>query len=97
MTPQRFFPFWFVCRGGIVFWADSIGSGYICTRLKKWEEVYGSFFKPSRFLEKRAMKGMPLVRALFTSSIFFFCSLWGALMSLIIISLNLASWINGLG
>lgn len=61
-----------MCRGGIVFWADSIGSGYICTRLKKWEEVYGSFFKPSRFLEKRAMKGMPLVRALFTSSIFFF-------------------------
>eukprot|EP00268_Persea_americana_P001832 TRINITY_DN1054_c0_g1_i1.p1 TRINITY_DN1054_c0_g1~~TRINITY_DN1054_c0_g1_i1.p1 ORF type:complete len:725 (+),score=166.25 TRINITY_DN1054_c0_g1_i1:161-2335(+) len=47
-------------RGGIVFWADSVGSGYIFTKLKKWAELYGSFFKPSGFLEERAMKGMPL-------------------------------------
>ncbi|RWR83125.1 peroxisomal fatty acid beta-oxidation multifunctional protein AIM1 [Cinnamomum micranthum f. kanehirae] len=47
-------------RGGIVFWADSLGSGYIFTKLKKWAELYGSFFKPSRLLEERAMKGMPL-------------------------------------
>ncbi|XP_043706405.1 peroxisomal fatty acid beta-oxidation multifunctional protein AIM1-like isoform X2 [Telopea speciosissima] len=47
-------------RGGIVFWADSIGSKYIFTSLKKWSEVYGSFFKPSKFLEERARKGMTL-------------------------------------
>ncbi|XP_077219340.1 enoyl-CoA hydratase/isomerase family [Tasmannia lanceolata] len=47
-------------RGGIVFWADSIGSSYIYTSLKKWAEAYGSFYRPSRFLEERAMKGMPL-------------------------------------
>ncbi|XP_010254066.1 PREDICTED: peroxisomal fatty acid beta-oxidation multifunctional protein AIM1 [Nelumbo nucifera] len=50
-------------RGGIVFWADSIGSGYIYSSLKKWSETYGSvsgFFKPCRFLEERAAKGMPL-------------------------------------
>ncbi|XP_042491006.1 peroxisomal fatty acid beta-oxidation multifunctional protein AIM1-like [Macadamia integrifolia] len=47
-------------RGGIVFWADSIGSEYIFTSLKKWSEVYGSFFKPSKFLEERARKGMTL-------------------------------------
>eukprot|EP00262_Sarcandra_glabra_P015136 TRINITY_DN459_c1_g1_i1.p1 TRINITY_DN459_c1_g1~~TRINITY_DN459_c1_g1_i1.p1 ORF type:complete len:726 (+),score=149.29 TRINITY_DN459_c1_g1_i1:112-2289(+) len=47
-------------RGGIVFWADSIGSSYIYKRLKKWAEAYGGFFEPSSFLKERAMKGMPL-------------------------------------
>ncbi|KAF6164422.1 hypothetical protein GIB67_025248 [Kingdonia uniflora] len=47
-------------RGGIVFWADLVGPQHIYTSLKKWSEVYGSFFKPSEFLEKRAMKGIPL-------------------------------------
>ncbi|XP_042497276.1 peroxisomal fatty acid beta-oxidation multifunctional protein AIM1-like [Macadamia integrifolia] len=47
-------------RGGIVFWADTIGSEYLFTTLKKWSELYGSFFKPSKFLEERARKGMTL-------------------------------------
>lgn len=47
-------------RGGIVFWADSVGPSHIYTCLKKWAEAYGSFFKPSRFLEERAKKGIPL-------------------------------------
>ncbi|XP_043724617.1 peroxisomal fatty acid beta-oxidation multifunctional protein AIM1-like [Telopea speciosissima] len=54
-------------RGGIVFWADSIGSEYIFTSLKKWSEVYGSFFKPSKFLEERARKGMTLSAPAVTS------------------------------
>ncbi|KAF8400813.1 hypothetical protein HHK36_014115 [Tetracentron sinense] len=51
-------------RGGLIFWADSIGPGHIYTSLKKWSEAYGNFFKPSKFLEERATKGMPLVRTL---------------------------------
>ncbi|EOY29700.1 Enoyl-CoA hydratase/isomerase family, putative isoform 4 [Theobroma cacao] len=48
--------------GGIMFWADTIGAKYIYTSLKKWSALYGPFFRPSRFLEERAMKGIPLVR-----------------------------------
>ncbi|CAN6456522.1 unnamed protein product [Victoria cruziana] len=47
-------------RGGIIFWADTVGAGYIYSRLKKWAELYGPFYKPSAFLEQRAAKGLPL-------------------------------------
>ncbi|XP_010915852.1 peroxisomal fatty acid beta-oxidation multifunctional protein [Elaeis guineensis] len=47
-------------RGGIVFWADTVGADYINSRLKKWAEVYGGFFKPASYLEERAKKGLPL-------------------------------------
>ncbi|KAJ0090227.1 hypothetical protein Patl1_13270 [Pistacia atlantica] len=47
-------------RGGIVFWADTVGAKHVYTSLKKWSEMYGNFYKPSRFLEERAMKGIPL-------------------------------------
>ncbi|KAK9098954.1 hypothetical protein Syun_025999 [Stephania yunnanensis] len=47
-------------RGGIVFWADTFGSGYIYTKLKKLSEAYGGFFKPCKFLEERASRGMTL-------------------------------------
>ncbi|XVF49170.1 hypothetical protein PTKIN_Ptkin03bG0247000 [Pterospermum kingtungense] len=47
-------------RGGIMFWADTVGSNHIYVCLKRWSEMYGNFFKPSRLLEERAMKGMPL-------------------------------------
>ncbi|XP_031103584.1 peroxisomal fatty acid beta-oxidation multifunctional protein AIM1-like [Ipomoea triloba] len=46
--------------GGIIFWADSIGPKYICSRLKSWCEAYGNFFKPSQFLEDRAARGIAL-------------------------------------
>ncbi|KAF3646866.1 Glyoxysomal fatty acid beta-oxidation multifunctional protein MFP-a [Capsicum annuum] len=49
-------------RGGIVFWADTVGAGHIYKSLRKWSELYGNFFKPSKFLEERATKGIPLVR-----------------------------------
>lgn len=54
-----------ICSGGIVFWADVVGSKHIYTSLKKWSEKYGNFYKPSRFLEERAMNGVPLVSLLF--------------------------------
>ncbi|XP_056859296.1 peroxisomal fatty acid beta-oxidation multifunctional protein AIM1-like [Raphanus sativus] len=47
-------------RGGIVFWADTVGPKYIYERLKRLSETYGGFFKPSRYLEERAMNGMLL-------------------------------------
>ncbi|MBA0555170.1 hypothetical protein Golob_014225 [Gossypium lobatum] len=51
-------------RGGIVFWADMVGANHVYRSLKKWSEMYGSFYKPSKFLEERATKGIPLVRPL---------------------------------
>lgn len=56
--------FFTFCSGGIVFWADMVGPKYIYERLKKLSETYGGFFKPSRYLEERAMKGMLLVKSL---------------------------------
>ncbi|KAH9800749.1 peroxisomal fatty acid beta-oxidation multifunctional protein AIM1 [Citrus sinensis] len=55
-------------RGGIVFWADAVGANYVYTSLKKWSQLYGNFFKPSRFLEERATKGIPLSAPVSSSS-----------------------------
>ena len=52
------------CSGGIIFWADTVGPKYIYERLKRLSETYGGFFKPSRYLEERAMNGMLLVKSL---------------------------------
>ena len=48
-------------RGGILFWSDSLGSKYICSRLEKWSELYGQFFKACAYLAARAAKGIPLM------------------------------------
>ncbi|CAN4094383.1 unnamed protein product [Withania somnifera] len=55
-------------RGGIVFWGDTVGAGHIYKSLRKWSELYGNFFKPSKFLEERAAKGIPLSAPASTSS-----------------------------
>ncbi|XP_060174043.1 glyoxysomal fatty acid beta-oxidation multifunctional protein MFP-a-like [Lycium barbarum] len=47
-------------RGGIIFWADTLGSKYICSRLEEWSRMYGDFFKPCSYLAERAAKGTPL-------------------------------------
>ncbi|KAH9683512.1 peroxisomal fatty acid beta-oxidation multifunctional protein MFP2 [Citrus sinensis] len=47
-------------RGGIMFWADSLGSKYIYSRLEEWSSLYGEFFKPCAFLAERAGKGATL-------------------------------------
>ncbi|OMO58152.1 Crotonase superfamily [Corchorus olitorius] len=53
-----------VGSGGIVFWADTVGVNHVYKSLKKWSEMYGGgFFKPSKFLEERAIKGIPLSAA----------------------------------
>ncbi|KAL9242347.1 hypothetical protein vseg_016357 [Gypsophila vaccaria] len=47
-------------RGGIVFWADTVGPSHIYNCLKNWANLYGNFFKPSRYLEERVANGLPL-------------------------------------
>ncbi|KAI4345398.1 hypothetical protein L6164_012526 [Bauhinia variegata] len=47
-------------RGGIIFWADSLGSKYIYSRLEEWSKLYGEFFEPCAYLAARAAKGIPL-------------------------------------
>ncbi|KAJ1407666.1 hypothetical protein SESBI_24140 [Sesbania bispinosa] len=47
-------------RGGIMFWADSLGSKYVYSRLGEWSKLYGEFFKPCAYLAARAAKGIPL-------------------------------------
>ncbi|KAG5573998.1 hypothetical protein H5410_063764 [Solanum commersonii] len=47
-------------RGGIIFWADTLGSNYIYSRLDEWSRMYGDFFKPCSYLAERASKGSPL-------------------------------------
>lgn len=58
-------------RGGILFWADTLGSKYICSRLEEWSSLYGEFFKPCAYLAERAAKGAPLVRILELMIIFY--------------------------
>ncbi|KAL0691614.1 hypothetical protein Bca4012_091293 [Brassica carinata] len=48
-------------RGGIMFWADSVGSKYIYSKLDEWSKTYGDFFKPCAFLAERGSKGAPLI------------------------------------
>ncbi|KAK3417963.1 hypothetical protein EUGRSUZ_H03943 [Eucalyptus grandis] len=50
-------------RGGIMFWADSLGSEYIYSRLEEWSLLYGGFFKPCAYLANRAAKGIPLQKS----------------------------------
>lgn len=44
-----------------MFWADSLGSKYICSRLEEWSKTYGEFFKPCAYLAERAANGTSLV------------------------------------
>lgn len=37
-------------RGGIMFWARSVGTNFIVSQLTKWSNQYGNFFKTSTWL-----------------------------------------------
>lgn len=47
-------------RGGIMFWAESLGTNYMYSRLIEWSKTYGDFFKPCSYLEQRAKRGISL-------------------------------------
>lgn len=58
-----------------MFWADTLGSKYIYSRLEEWSKLYGDFFKPCAYLADRAAKGASLVRILpeFIMSFYPYC------------------------
>uniref|UniRef100_A0A0E0DM88 Uncharacterized protein n=1 Tax=Oryza meridionalis TaxID=40149 RepID=A0A0E0DM88_9ORYZ len=47
-------------RGGIMYWADSIGAKRIHARLSEWEMKHGQLFRPCSYLSERAAEGVPL-------------------------------------
>ncbi|KAI8534462.1 hypothetical protein RHMOL_Rhmol10G0091600 [Rhododendron molle] len=47
-------------RGGIIVWANFIGSTYICSKLKGWSMTHGDFFMLCAYLAERAAKGASL-------------------------------------
>ncbi|KAK6941016.1 3-hydroxyacyl-CoA dehydrogenase, NAD binding [Dillenia turbinata] len=47
-------------RGGMMFWADSIGPKYICSKLDEWSRIYSKIFEPSAYLKERASRDIPL-------------------------------------
>ncbi|KAF8720007.1 hypothetical protein HU200_024778 [Digitaria exilis] len=49
-------------RGGVMFWADSLGAKYVYDRLEAWSKDYGDFFKPCEYLAARARQGASLVK-----------------------------------
>nr|CAB3460280.1 unnamed protein product [Digitaria exilis] len=51
-------------RGGIMYWADSIGAKRIHVKLSEWEKNYGQFFRPCSYLSERAAGVVTLVRTM---------------------------------
>lgn len=47
-------------RGGIIFWADTLGTSYVHKRLEEWTKTYGDFFKPCSYLTECSDKGIAL-------------------------------------
>ncbi len=44
-------------RGGLMFWADSVGAPAILAQVREWHERYGKRWKPSALLERVAAAG----------------------------------------
>ena len=44
-------------RGGLMFWADSVGAPAILDKTREWHELYGKRWKPSPLLERVAATG----------------------------------------
>jgi 3-hydroxyacyl-CoA dehydrogenase len=44
-------------RGGLMFWADSVGAATIYRQVSQWHEAYGPRWKPSALLAKVAAEG----------------------------------------
>ena len=44
-------------RGGLMFWADSVGSKAILEQITEWHERYGARWKPSNLLREIAVSG----------------------------------------
>ncbi|MDR6860917.1 3-hydroxyacyl-CoA dehydrogenase NAD-binding domain-containing protein [Variovorax guangxiensis] len=44
-------------RGGLMYWADSVGTPAILAQVRQWHERYGKRWKPSALLERIAASG----------------------------------------
>jgi 3-hydroxyacyl-CoA dehydrogenase len=44
-------------RGGLMFWADTIGAPAILKQIEEWHERYGARWKPSALLREIASSG----------------------------------------
>ena len=44
-------------RGGLMFWADTIGAKGICRQIEEWHKRYGRRWKPSSLLQEIAQSG----------------------------------------
>lgn len=47
-------------RGGLMFWADTLGSRHIFDKLSAWAKAHGPIYGPSDYLRQRALKGEKL-------------------------------------
>jgi 3-hydroxyacyl-CoA dehydrogenase len=47
-------------RGGLMYWADTIGAAEICRDVSEWHGRYGDRWKPSRLLVQAGEAGAPL-------------------------------------
>jgi 3-hydroxyacyl-CoA dehydrogenase len=50
-------------RGGLMFWADSIGARAVYDQISVWHQQYGARWAPSRLLRQLAEAGTPLREA----------------------------------
>ena len=50
-------------RGGLMFWADSIGTKEVYRQIEEWHQRYGARWKPSNLLRELAESGTPLREA----------------------------------
>lgn len=53
----------FHIRGGVMFWADSLGAKYVYDKLDAWsKDLAVEFFRPCEYLAVRARQGASLVK-----------------------------------
>ncbi len=50
-------------RGGLMFWADGIGTKEVYRQIEEWHQRYGARWKPSALLKELAESGTPLREA----------------------------------
>ena len=47
-------------RGGLMHWADSLGSKHIAKRLREWSRQFGAMYEPCDYLRDLAERGEKL-------------------------------------
>ena len=50
-------------RGGLMFWADTIGVGEVLHQVNEWHQQYGERWAPAPLLRRLAEAGTPLREA----------------------------------